>query len=84
MHRKLERQIAIETESECQDRFVSLVGGTSRANELMRIWSNSYPHGSEYDRMMRNGFALTKEQVFERTALSRGFTKRQISAFYSI
>jgi hypothetical protein len=69
------------TEQERQDRFIKLVGGTARADELMRIWNNSYPHGSEYDRMMRNGLGLTKEQAFERSAIARGFTKRQINAF---
>jgi hypothetical protein len=69
-------------EQERQDRFVRLVGGTNRADELMRIWNNSYPHGTKYDRLYGRG--LTKEQAFERNALNRGFTKRQISAFYSI
>ncbi len=70
------------TEIESQDRFVKLVGGTHRADELMRIWNDSYPHGTEYDRLFGRG--LTKEQAFERSAIAHGFTKRQINSFRSL
>lgn len=70
------------TEQENQDRFVKLVGGTAKADELDRLYQNSYPHGTEYDRLFGRG--LTKEQAFERAALARGFTKRQIAAYRSL
>ena len=72
----------IMTEQERQDRFVTAVGGTARAEELDRIYRNSYPHGTEYDRLMGRG--LTLEQAFRIRASRAGFSTKQINIYLSL
>lgn len=63
-------------------KFEELVGGSDRAFRLLRIYQNSYPSGTEYDRLFGHG--MTREQVFRKTAISNGFTNRQINAFLNL
>ena len=66
-------------EQATQDAFVEFVGGTRRADQLSRIAQNSYPHGTEMDRLMGHG--LTREQVFRCKAKQEGFTDEEVDAF---
>jgi len=51
------------TEQEKTDAFVCLVGGYRRADRLMWIWNNSYPSGTEYDRLFYPKRFKTREDV---------------------
>ncbi len=57
--------------------FENMVGGTAKADELLRYWRNSY----QCD-MRPQGKLHTREDVFERTAKRNGFTQEQIDRFY--
>lgn len=72
-----------ETEQERQDRFVRMVGGRNKAEQLDRIWKQSYPrYGySEKDRRNRQ---LSRDEVFEESAKEAGFTQKQIDMFSSL
>ena len=62
--------------------FEQLLGGADRAFRLLRLYSNSYPSGTEYDRLMGRGH--TKEQVFAIKAKNNGFTPKEIRAFNNL
>jgi len=66
------------------DAFIKAVGGTTKADRLQNIWRNSYPHGTEYDRVFKTGFYMSKQEAFTRAALREGFTKKQIHMFLSM
>ena len=66
------------------DKFVDMVGGTAKADRMMQIMNNSYPVGTQYDKLMKNGQHKTKEQVFAIKAKRAGFTNKQIQAFLSL
>ncbi len=58
---------------------MEFVGGTRRADQLSRIAKDSYPHGTEMDRLMGHG--MTREQVFRHKAKQEGFTDEEVDAF---
>jgi hypothetical protein len=61
------------------DAFERLCGGVKRAQRMLYLWNDSYPAGSEYDRMMGRG--ASKAEVFKAKAKREGFTDEQIAAF---
>jgi hypothetical protein len=62
-----------------QERFIRLVGGTRKADRIMQLWGQSYPHSTS------NIFKpVTKEDDFRSKALSEGFTKKQIESFLKL
>lgn len=65
-----------------QDAFVEYVGGHHRAERLSYIWQNSYPSGTEYDRLMGRG--ASKEEVFRRKAVREGFDIEDANAFLKL
>lgn len=67
-----------------QAAFVRLVGGQERADRLQWIWNNSYPSGTEYDRIFWPGRYRTKEQVFRLKARREGFKDNEISSFLEL
>lgn len=69
-------------EQRTQDAFVDYVGGTAKAEQLSRIWQNSWPSGTNYDRLMGRGG--TKEDVFRAKAKREGFTDEDVDAFLSL
>ena len=66
-------------EQEATDRFEQLCGGVSRAQELLRVWQNSYasPHPIPT-------YSKSKEEVFWLSAMARGFSDEQIDAFLDL
>lgn len=72
----------METEQEKQDRFTELVGGTQKADRLQAIWNNSYPHGTEYDKL--RGTYISKEEDFRKKAKGEGYTEQEIKAFLAL
>lgn len=72
------------TEQEKNDAFVCLVGGIRRADRLMWIWNNSYPHGTEYDRLFYPRRHKTRKQDFKSRAKKEGFSGDEISAFLAL
>jgi hypothetical protein len=64
-------------EQATQDAFVEYVGGTRKAEQLSRLYNDSYPTpwppGHPY--------ARTKIEVFRAKALREGFSKEDIDAF---
>jgi len=71
-------------ETERQAAFVGLVGRHARAERLQRIWNNSYPSGTAYDRIFSPGRYRTKEQVFRLKARREGFKDNEISSFLEL
>ena len=71
-------------ETERQAAFVRLVGGQERAGMLQRIWNNSYPSGTDYDRIFWPKRYRTKEQVFRLKARREGFKDNEISSFLEL
>lgn len=69
-------------EQEKQDRFTELVGSVQRADRIQAIWRNSYPHGTEYDKL--KGTYITQEEDFKRQAKEAGFTDLEITAFLNL
>lgn len=64
------------------DKFVKMVGGVSRADQLQRIWNmHGYPHGTQYDKVFRPSAYSSPEQSFANAALREGYTPSQIRAF---
>ena len=53
--------------------------GRDRCNILFRLCQNSYPSGTEYDRLYGNG--KTKDQVFLRKARGMHFTEKELQAY---
>ena len=65
-------------EQEMQDDFERKLG-RRKADELQRIWNNSYPKATS------NIFVTkSKQQVFEETAKSQGFKKKEIDMFLKL
>ena len=66
-------------EQKTQDAFVKFVGGTHRAEQLSKLWGNSYPGTTR-------GFerALTKREVFCMKAKNAGFTTEEVNAFFCL
>lgn len=62
-----------------QEKFIRAVGGRSKADELQRIWNNSFPH-STYDIF----HPKSKTDVFKEKARDSGFTTKQINAFLNL
>lgn len=63
-----------------QDAFVEYVGGPGQADQLSRIYQNSYPHGAND----MDPYYKTKDQVFRIRALRDGFTDEDVDAFFSL
>jgi hypothetical protein len=70
-----------KTEAERTKEFEDLVGIT-RADRLSKIWQNSYPMGTAYDKLFGGG--KSKEQVFKETARNSGFWDYEIEAFLEL
>jgi hypothetical protein len=64
------------------DAFEQFVGGVRKAQHLLYLYNNSYPHGTEMDRLMGKG--RTKDQVFRTKAKREGFTDAHINAFFVV
>lgn len=64
------------------DCFEEVCGGVNKTQALFHIWKESYRCGTELDFLHKKPWAKTKEQAFEVSALNKGFTKKQIKAFY--
>jgi hypothetical protein len=64
-------------EQATQDAFVDYVGGQAKAEQLSRLWQNSYqtpwPPGHQY--------ARTKAEVFRNKAKAEGFSDEDVDAF---
>ena len=73
-----------ETEAEKHAAFEEAVGGVSKAEQMQRLWNNSYPVGTKYDYSMKTGVYRSKEQVFWIKAKREGFTDKQIKMFLSL
>jgi len=73
------KAVRYENEQEKQDRFMRLVGGKQRAEELQRISNNSYPRLGGY-----TGQRYSKYEVFREKAKRAGFTDEQIDAFIDL
>lgn len=71
-------------EASTQEAFVEYVGGRPRAEQLSRLWSQSYAHGTQYDKVFRPGMCKTREQVFHSKARAAGFSECEIAAFLSL
>jgi hypothetical protein len=63
--------------------FVEVVG-FENAERLMMLYGRSFPTGTEYDKLFRNGQYHTKDQNFARLAMSEGFTRRDVNLFLRI
>lgn len=61
-------------------KFIEFIGGTERADRLLRIWKDSFPgiRTSAFEK------PPSKEQVFRRKAKAEGFTDGEIEAFLSL
>jgi hypothetical protein len=64
------------------DAFEDYVGGVQRAQRLLRLYNDSYPFGTEMDRLMGRG--KTKNQVFRDRARIDGFKPHEIEAFFVV
>jgi hypothetical protein len=73
-----------ETEAEKHEAFEDAVGGVSKAEQMQRLWNDSYPCGTKYDKTFKTGFYRSKEQVFWIKAKREGFTQEQIDMFLSL
>lgn len=71
-------------ETERQAAFVRLVGRHARAERLQRIWNNSYPSGTAYDRIFWPECYKSKEEVFRIKARREGFKDNEISSFLEL
>lgn len=69
-------------EQAATEAFEDLCGGVNKAQRLLQLYKNSYPSGTEYDRLMGRG--KTKEEVFARKAKQAGFTDEQIDALLDL
>lgn len=67
-------------EAEQTRTFVETVG-FENAERLMMLYGRSFPTGTEYDKLFRNGQYRTKDQNFARLAMSEGFTRRDVNLF---
>lgn len=72
----------MRTEQERQDRFVALCRGHRKADQLDRLYQNSWPHGTAYDRL--TGTGMTREESFRQNAKSEGFSISQINAYLKL
>jgi hypothetical protein len=71
------------TERERQDEFVEMVGGTQKAEQMLRISQNSYPQSAWI--LERGGHCkLSGKEVFRLKAKREGFTDKQINCFLSL
>jgi hypothetical protein len=59
--------------------FEELCGGPSRAFKLLHIYKDSYPSGTELDRLY--GLGKSKVEVFKAKARREGFNDEQVAAF---
>ena len=59
--------------------FENMVGGTAKADEMLRLWRDSY----QCD-MRPQGKLHTRQEVFEKKAKRAGFTQEQIDCFYNL
>lgn len=64
------------------EEFERLCGGVAKAQELFSIYKNSYRRGTNYDFAMGGG--ASKETVFIKKALARGFTLAQCQALLDL
>jgi len=71
-------------ETERQEVFVRLVGGRERADRLQWIRDNSYPCGTECNRISGTRRYKTKEEVFRLRAKREGFKDNEISSFLEL
>lgn len=64
------------------DKFVKLCGSVKKAEQLFRLYTNSFPFGTSLTFLMDRG--KTKEQVFIKKALEENFTMKQINALLNL
>ena len=62
--------------------FEKLVGGSEKAFRLLYLYCNSFPTGTEYDRLFKRG--RTKEQSFILAARDERFPETHINAFLAL
>jgi hypothetical protein len=53
--------------------------GIKRAERLMRIYQDSYPQGTQYDKTMRTGHYKSTSDVFKIRAKREGYTDKEIN-----
>ena len=71
-------------EQESQAMFEDAVGGVKKAERMQRLWNDSYPCGTKYDKTFKTGFYHSKEQIFAIKAKRDGFTQEQIDMFLTL
>ena len=71
-------------EQKSQALFEDAVGGVKKAEQMMRLWNDSYPCGTKYDKTFKTGFYRSKEQIFNIKAKRDGFTQKQINMFLAL
>jgi len=60
-------------EEEMQRKLIRLAGGIAKADQMQRIWKNSYPHP---------GYGIkTREDDFRKQAKEAGFSEEAIEFF---
>lgn len=64
-----------------QQRLIDRIGGIAEVERLCQIQRDSWPSGTEYDRLMGCSWAHTSEENFVLFAKKKGFTNKQISLF---
>ena len=74
----------MDDEEKKQVEFVTAVGGYTRADRLLYISNNSYPHGTKYDKLFRKSSYMSKQDVFRSKAKREGFTDKQINMFLNL
>jgi hypothetical protein len=62
--------------------FEELCGGPRRAFKLLHIYQDSYPSGTELDRLYGQG--KSKVEVFKAYARREGFSDEQVAAFLKL
>ncbi len=72
----------MKTEQERQDDFVELVGGSRRADRLMKISQDSYPMSSWSCELGHH--KISREEVFRNKAKREGFNDREINSFLAL
>lgn len=75
----------MRTEDEQHAAFERLCGCPERAFHLLQLWSDTYDHRTELDRLRDAQTKQTrKEQNFRKRAIREGYTDQQIKAFLTL
>ena len=72
----------MKTEQERQDEFVSIVGGTRRADKLSKISQTSYPTSSWSYQLGYH--QMSRKDVFIARAKREGFSDKEINCFLAL